>query len=134
MIDKREITPELLARITVVLFKNISVKDVLERKLRFDRLSAADIRRIMLKDDEFIRTRSDESCESLARSVIDYVNRKRAWQGNGASRDLKFLNIFDRFAVLFGVAIVLIYAHLLTVGGAYNGKELFFGLQKCILW
>ncbi|GMJ06708.1 hypothetical protein like AT5G62890 [Hibiscus trionum] len=31
-------------------------------------------------------------------------------------------NIFGRFAVLFSVAIVWIYAHLLTVGGAYNGK------------
>ncbi|KAL1812461.1 hypothetical protein DCAR_0624682 [Daucus carota subsp. sativus] len=32
-------------------------------------------------------------------------------------------NIFDRFAVLFSVVIVWIYAHLLTVGGAYNGKS-----------
>lgn len=31
-------------------------------------------------------------------------------------------NIFDRFAVVFTVAIVWIYAHLLTVGGAYNDK------------
>ncbi|TQD96872.1 hypothetical protein C1H46_017604 [Malus baccata] len=29
--------------------------------------------------------------------------------------------IFDRFAVIFSVVIVWIYAHLLTVGGAYNG-------------
>ncbi|KAJ0776321.1 putative xanthine/uracil/vitamin C permease [Helianthus annuus] len=29
-------------------------------------------------------------------------------------------NIFDRFAVLISVAIIWIYAHLLTVGGAYN--------------
>lgn len=29
-------------------------------------------------------------------------------------------HIFDRFAVIFTVAIVWIYAHLLTVGGAYN--------------
>ncbi|KAG6650866.1 hypothetical protein CIPAW_06G072600 [Carya illinoinensis] len=29
-------------------------------------------------------------------------------------------NIFDRFAVIFSVAIVWIYAHLLTVGGAYK--------------
>lgn len=29
-------------------------------------------------------------------------------------------NIFDRFAVIFSVVIVWIYAHLLTVGGAYN--------------
>ncbi|XVE54918.1 hypothetical protein DITRI_Ditri03aG0120500 [Diplodiscus trichospermus] len=31
-------------------------------------------------------------------------------------------HVFDRFAVIFTVAIVWIYAHLLTVGGAYNGK------------
>lgn len=29
-------------------------------------------------------------------------------------------HVFDRFAVLFSVAIVWIYAHLLTVGGAYK--------------
>lgn len=29
-------------------------------------------------------------------------------------------NIVDRFAVIFTIAIVWIYAHLLTVGGAYN--------------
>ena len=29
-------------------------------------------------------------------------------------------NIFDRFAVLFSVVIVWIYAHLLTVGKAYD--------------
>ncbi|KAG6425259.1 hypothetical protein SASPL_115686 [Salvia splendens] len=32
-------------------------------------------------------------------------------------------DILDRFAVLFSVVIVWIYAHLLTVGGAYNGKS-----------
>ncbi|KAK8362109.1 hypothetical protein V6Z12_A03G081700 [Gossypium hirsutum] len=31
-------------------------------------------------------------------------------------------HVFDRFAVIFTVVIVWIYAHLLTVGGAYNGK------------
>lgn len=29
--------------------------------------------------------------------------------------------VFGRFAVIFSVVIVWIYAHLLTVGGAYNG-------------
>lgn len=29
-------------------------------------------------------------------------------------------HLFDRFAVIFSVVIVWIYAHLLTVGGAYN--------------
>ncbi|XWS51011.1 hypothetical protein CRYUN_Cryun12cG0139700 [Craigia yunnanensis] len=31
-------------------------------------------------------------------------------------------HFFDRFAVIFTVVVVWIYAHLLTVGGAYNGK------------
>ncbi|XP_071691018.1 nucleobase-ascorbate transporter 7-like isoform X2 [Rutidosis leptorrhynchoides] len=31
-------------------------------------------------------------------------------------------HVFDRFAVLFSVVIVWIYAHLLTVGGAYKNK------------
>jgi len=29
-------------------------------------------------------------------------------------------HVFDRFAVIFSVAIVWVYAHLLTVGGAYK--------------
>ncbi|GFZ07801.1 Xanthine/uracil permease family protein [Actinidia rufa] len=31
-------------------------------------------------------------------------------------------HVFERFAVIFSVVIVWIYAHLLTVGGAYDGK------------
>ncbi|GLT72733.1 hypothetical protein SLA2020_446400 [Shorea laevis] len=31
-------------------------------------------------------------------------------------------HVFERFAVIFSVVIVWIYAHLLTVGGAYNGR------------
>nr|GMD15112.1 nucleobase-ascorbate transporter 7-like [Ipomoea batatas] len=33
-------------------------------------------------------------------------------------------HVFDRFAVLFSVAIVWIYAHLLTVGGAYKNAPI----------
>ncbi|XP_021842842.2 nucleobase-ascorbate transporter 7 isoform X1 [Spinacia oleracea] len=32
-------------------------------------------------------------------------------------------HIFDRFAVLFSVAIVWLYAHILTVGGAYKNRS-----------
>lgn len=32
-------------------------------------------------------------------------------------------HVFDRFAVIFSVVIVWIYAHLLTVGGAYKNKS-----------
>ena len=31
-------------------------------------------------------------------------------------------HVFERFAVIFSVVIVWIYAHLLTVGGAYDDK------------
>ena len=98
MVDKREITPELLAQLTVTLFKHITVEDVLERDLRFDKLSAAALRRIMLKDEHFIRSRSDESCESLAYSVISYVNEKTEWQYNrSGSAHQECLNVFDLF-------------------------------------
>ncbi len=30
--------------------------------------------------------------------------------------------VFERFAVIFMVVIVWIYAHILTIGGAYNDK------------
>lgn len=33
-------------------------------------------------------------------------------------------HVFDRFAVIFSVVIVWIYAHLLTVGGAYKNVGL----------
>lgn len=33
-------------------------------------------------------------------------------------------HVFDRFAVLFSVTIVWVYAHLLTVGGAYKHASL----------
>ncbi|XAR50147.1 hypothetical protein NMG60_11004401 [Bertholletia excelsa] len=32
-------------------------------------------------------------------------------------------HVFERFSVIFTVVMVWIYAHLLTVGGAYNGKS-----------
>ncbi|KAK6924884.1 Nucleobase cation symporter 2 family [Dillenia turbinata] len=32
-------------------------------------------------------------------------------------------HVFERFAVIFAVVVVWIYAHLLTVGGAYNGRS-----------
>ena len=86
MIDKREITPELLSRITVLLFRHISIKAVLEERLRFDSLSADDIARLMMKDDYYIRTQSIDSCKALAYSVIDYVVQKTQWQRGFAER------------------------------------------------
>ena len=95
MIDKREITPELLARLTVVLFKNISIRAVLEQRIRFDALSAEDIARLMLKDDEYKFAQSLASGKALAYSVIDYVCNKADWQNNRARSGPRRLNMLD---------------------------------------
>ena len=95
MVDKREITPELLVRLTVVLFRNIPVSDVLVGKLGFDSISAKDIVRLMLQDEYFVKSQSRDSCEDLAYSVIYYVTQKTSWQnGRGETGDSK-LNVFD---------------------------------------
>ena len=95
MIDKREITPELLARLTVVLFQKISIRDVLENRIRFDQLSAKDLARLMLKDTFFSRSQSMDGCESLAHSVIDFVTQKTRWQNGGHEEYPNRLNVLS---------------------------------------
>ena len=95
MVDKREITPELLARLTVVLFKNISIRAVLEQRIRFDALSADDIARLMLRDDEYRFSQSIDSCKALAYSVIDYVEKETQWQNKGFGSSRSRLNMLD---------------------------------------
>lgn len=95
MADRREITPELLARLTVVLFSNILDKDVLSGKLGFDSLSSKDIVRLMLQDEYFLKSQSRDSCEDLAYSVIDYVAQKTSWQNGRAETEQNKLNVFD---------------------------------------
>ena len=92
MADRREITPELLARLTVVLFSNILDKDVLSGKLGFDSLSSKDIVRLMLQDEYFLKSQSRDSCEDLAYSVIDYVAQKTSWQNGRAETEQNKLN------------------------------------------
>lgn len=95
MIDKREITPKLLAEMTVLLFRKISIRAVLEERLPYDRLSVKDISRIMLTDEHFKQTRTIDECESIARSVISYVAQKTSWQNNCPERYPDRLNAFD---------------------------------------
>lgn len=113
MIDKREITPELLSRITVLLFRHISIKAVLEERLRFDSLSADDIARLMMKDDYYIRTQSIDSCKALAYSVIDYVVQKTQWQRGFAERyEERRLNILDLLMLTLQDLLVMNRNHL----------------------
>lgn len=95
MIDKREITPKLLAELTVLLFRRISIRAVLEERCPYDRLSAKDIARIMLKDEHFKQTRSNDECESIAHTVISYVRQKTDWENDHRNKDSDKLNVFD---------------------------------------
>lgn len=95
MIDKREITPRLLTEITVLLFRKIPIRAVLEERCPYNRLSAQDIVRLMRKDDHYTRTRTNDECESIARSVIGYVSRKTSWQRNCREAAPDRLNVFD---------------------------------------
>lgn len=95
MIDKREITPKLLAEITVLLFQKLSIRAVLEERCPYDRLSAKDVARIMCKDEHFKRTRSKDECESIAHTIIGFVAQKTAWQNGRRDIDSDKLNVFD---------------------------------------
>lgn len=116
MIDKREITPELLARVTAVIFTNIKFRDALEKKIRYDKLKAEDIARLMMRDEYFRKARSEDECKSLAYSVIHYVVKRTRWnqvghlqmetkaaKGYGAES----LNIFDLFLLTLQDLLVM---------------------------
>lgn len=116
MSDKREITPELLARVTAVIFTNIRFRDVLEKKIRYDRLKAEDIARLMMRDEYFRKARSEDECKSLAHSVIDYVVKKTRWNNIGHPQletkaingyGAESLNIFDLFLLTLQDLLVM---------------------------
>ena len=95
MIDKREISPELLARLTVLLFTEVSIKDILHKNIQLMHLSRDDLARIMMKDDYFNNARSRDNCKSYASSVIKYVSEKTAWKNNQSYASGNYLNVMD---------------------------------------
>lgn len=95
MIDKREITPELLVRITGILFAKIPFQEVLAGKLFFDGIPKPYIADLMMEDEYFRQAYSKMECESYAQSIIDYISQKIAWQTGGSSRQNRSLNAFD---------------------------------------
>lgn len=95
MIDKREITPELLSRLTVLLFTKISAQDVLEERISFNKISCKDIVRVMMEDDYFSKSQSRLGCEAYAKCVIDYVTQKTSWLNGRPADNTNSLNAFD---------------------------------------
>lgn len=107
MINEREISPKLLADVTVALFTECSIKALLEERLLFYRFSAEDAARIMMKDPYFSRSHSLESCESLARAVIDYVSNATAWNNSRHGEIGAQLNVLDLFLVTIQDLLVM---------------------------
>lgn len=95
MIDKREITPELLVRITGILFTKIPFQEVLAGNLSFDGIPKAYIADLMMEDEFFRQAYSKLECESYAQSIIDYISQKTAWQTGRSSKQNRSLNVFD---------------------------------------
>lgn len=94
MIDKREITPQILAEFTALLFTKVPFRDVLESRILYNEISADDAVRLMMNESYYLRMQSEESCRSLTYSVIDYVAEKTDWL-NGRQESPKKLNVFD---------------------------------------
>lgn len=95
MIDKREITPELLARITALVFTKIHPHNVLNGTVQYDEITYLNVADAMMEDDFFRQSNSHLECESYAQSVIDYVSQKTAWQTNRSANTSDCLNAFD---------------------------------------
>lgn len=95
MIDKREITPELLSRLTALIFTKIPAQEVLAGHIRFDSISRKNIAQVMMEDSYFNQSLSELECKSYAQCVIDYVNQKSNWQRGHTSFANDKLNVFD---------------------------------------
>lgn len=109
MIDKREITPELLVHITGILFTKIPFQSVLTGNLSFNGVPKAYIADLMMEDEYFRQAYSRLECESYAQSIIDYISQKTAWQTGRSSIQNKSLNAFDLF--LMAIQDLLVVAN-----------------------
>lgn len=112
MIDKREITPELLVRLTVMLFTRMPIRDVLEERILFSKLSCDDIARLMKKEPYFAQAQSLDGMESYARTVIDYVNKRTHWQNGAAVQDQDLLNVFDLLMLTLQDLLIMNHNHM----------------------
>lgn len=106
MVNNREITPELLARLSILVFTRIPYEEVLSGRVFFDNLSERYIANLMLEDDYFGKAYSKLECTSYAQCVIDYVAKATEWQGRHRSPENR-LNAFD--------LLLLVVQDLLTV-------------------
>lgn len=128
MIDKREITPELLARFTALLFSTISPQEVLdggEGKVQFNRLRCKYVAEQMMKDDDFRKSFSEQNCEWYAQSVMNYVSQKTDWENGVSGQEdntlySEYLNLFDLLRLTLKDLLVMNQNHF-----CYRYEEIF---------
>jgi len=95
MIHQREITPELLARLTALLFTKLSFRDVLKGEIHYSAISSDNMAELMIDNPYFHQSYSKLECASYAQTVIDYVAEKSAWQRVSNQAVTPHLNAFD---------------------------------------
>lgn len=133
MIDKREITPEFLARLSVLLFTKLHFQEILENKVSYDVVATSDIAELMMEDPYFSRAYSREECKAYAQSVTDFVSKKSAWQNGSPVSDVSGLNLFDLLLITLQDVLVVnnnrvecSYEHIFSwrILSRYLGEEL----------
>ncbi len=98
MIRQREITPELLARLTALLFTKLPFQDILRGDIHYSSISSGSMAELMIENAYFHQSYSKLECASYAQTVIDYVAEKSAWQNEhtvSQQAAAQELNAFD---------------------------------------
>ena len=90
MVNDREITPELLARVGALVFTRVPFENVLKeqvstkrRQFSFDEIDRKTLADLMMEDPYFYEAYSRLECESYAQCVIDYVAEQVARKRGG---------------------------------------------------
>lgn len=109
MIDKREIAPEFLTRVTALAFTKVSLEGVLKNVtsesskcpegICFDGLTDQELADLMMEDAYFRQSYSRLECVSYAQGVIEYVNKATQWHNRSVSASVEKVNVFDLLLV-----------------------------------
>lgn len=100
MNNQREITPELLARVCLALFKHLPWQELVKRSLWFDNIPVGRVADWMMEEDYFFHSYSRLECEHYARGVIDHVEQKSRWHSRGCALNAASIQLFELLIAL----------------------------------
>ncbi len=144
MIDKREISPDYMAQVAVVLFSQLRSEDILTsvgkhryppkpQEVRINTLRCDQIAKWMMMDPEFSRSYSETECCNQARCLIEYVYRSIRRMDLTLPPEREKLHVFDLLLVLLEELLIINhkvmeckFEHLLSWRRLYRaiGEEL----------